>query len=72
MTGQSIILGLIQGLTEFFPFPLLLILFFFARYSIWENKACGLMCCSMEEPGLRVLIYLIPYYSQTFRQPRII
>jgi len=72
MTGQSIILGLIQGLTEFFPISssahliLLRPIFNLGEQSLWFDVLLH------GGTWLAVLIYLIPYYSRAFRQPRII
>ena len=72
MTGEAIILGLIQGLTEFFPISssahliLLRPIFNLGEQSLWFDVLLH------GGTWLAVLIYLIPYYSRAFRQPRII
>lgn len=72
MTGQTIILGLIQGLTEFFPISssahliLLRPVFNLGEPSLWFDVLLH------GGTWIAVLIYLLPYYSRAFRQPRII
>ncbi|HQE24693.1 MAG TPA: undecaprenyl-diphosphate phosphatase [Candidatus Atribacteria bacterium] len=72
MTGQAIILGLIQGLTEFFPVSssahliLLRPVFNLGEPSLWFDVLLH------GGTWFAVLIYLLPYYSRAFRHPRII
>lgn len=72
MNWQPIILGSIQGLTEFFPISSSAHLIFFHHFFFREESDLWFDVILHGGTWLAVLIYLYPYYRRLFRKPVLI
>ncbi|MEN3186397.1 MAG: undecaprenyl-diphosphate phosphatase [Atribacterota bacterium] len=72
MNWQPIILGGIQGLTEFFPISSSAHLIFFYHFFFRETPSLWFDVILHGGTWLAVLLYLYPYYRRLFRRPILI